>query len=414
MSKARRLGRACVTAVGIMAAVAVPVSSSSSAPAAASWPPPAGSAIAFQRVPVKAGVLYSKPTQARCPLGFALGYAWDRSDPINAEMSGHYTVDEYGTSRFFPKLAGHRVTMVTPAGRLVRPKVLLHKGDRVCRRTDAIGFKPIADPAGTIMGLPAGFPKHPTVDDVKALGLSTSTRTVPTFQVPQPAVPRSRAQLPSGVTLGSVQSVTRVASTPHVSSNADPAAPYGFSPDLVYDLTVTYRIAGGSGVLTSKPTKAQFTTSEAYDKWAADNDAWQVATGFEDPRDGDVCCDLPYDAAPLSSSGSSDFVLTYRGISVGGVPLLANGSPRSAEAVAALQLGPLARGTFDDFGQEYLPPSATWGWSIGQDFGRFDPKINTGCHPLTASGNSCNTDPGGRYAEDPASTGLVWVAVGAR
>lgn len=415
MSKARSGGRACVVAAGILAVVASPFVSSTFATAGTSWPPSPGEAVAFQRVPAHAGVLYSRPAGDRCPLGFALGYVWDRSDPIDAELSGRYTVDAFGNSHFFAKTAGRRVTMVTPAGQLVRPKVLLHKGDRVCRRMDPQGNKPIVDPAGTIMGLPAGFPAHPTVDDVKALGLSTSTRTVPTFQVPQPGVARSRAKLPTAVTLGSVQSVTYLGSTPHVALNTDPAAPYGFSPDRHFDVTVTYRVTGGSGVLTVKPTAAQFTSDGASDAWEAAKAAWQQATGFTfvKPDGGQlICCDPPYEAVPLSSSGSSDLTLIYRAVTAAGVQLLADDSPRVLETGIGLQLGPLARGTFDDFGQEYLPISSTWGWSIAQDFGAFNPKVNAGCHPLTTSGDSCNVGPDGRYARDPASTGLAWIPVG--
>lgn len=425
MNDARPTGRArawpavrATAAAGVLVAVAISLASASAVSAASSWPPAPGKAVAFQRVPAGAGVLYSRPVAGRCPFGFVLATAWDRSSTVNAELSGKYA-DEFGNSRLLSKTAGSRVTMVTPAGRLVRPKVLLRKGDRVCRRTDPQGNKPIADPPGTIMGLPAGFPAHPTVDDVKALGLSTSTRTVPTFQVPQPAVPRSRAQLPDAVTLGSVQSIVPVGTAPHVAEIGDQPAPNGFSPDRFFDVTFTYRVVGGSGVLTLHPSSDRFTTDEAYDKWVAANTAWQYATGFTAATPGGdgsrSCCGRPYEALPLASSGTTDLTVTRRAMRSPGVPLQADGTPpATARSSVADDLGTLALGTFDDFGQEYLPLSSTFTWSIGQDFGQYDPKVNAGCHPLTTSGNSCNYDPAGKTQNNGPSLGVVSIPVGAR
>ncbi len=372
---------------------------------------------AFQRVPGGAGVLYSRPVGDRCPLGFALGYVWDRSDPVQAEMSGQYTVDAFGNSRFFAKTAGHRVTMVTRAGHLVRPKVLLHKGDRVCRRTDPQGNKPIADAAGTIMGLPAGFPVHPTVDDVQALGLNTSTRTVPTFQVPQPVVPRSRAQLPTSVTLGAVQSVVHVGTNPHVASESDGAAPYGFSPDRIYDVTFIYRVTGGSGVMKLARQDDVFTTPEQFDAWTKAEEEWARVTGFTDvnakPGTAAACCERRFDALPLTGP-SVDLAMTMKGAVSPGVPLLADGTPRLGPSGIATALYNMARGTFDDFGQEYLPVSATWGWAVTQAFGDFDAKVNAGCHPLTTGASSCGRDPSGRGTNSGPALGAAFIPVVAR
>ncbi len=424
MRNAGRTGRGfarravpAISAAVLLLPVTFPVAAASSAFAASSWPPAPGKAVAFQRVPAGAGVLYSRPVAGRCPLGFAPGVSWDRSNYVNEEMSGKYVVDDFGNSRFFSKTAGHRVTMVTPSGRLVRPKALLHKGDRVCRRTDPQGNKPIADPAGTIMGLPAGFPAHPSVDDVKALGLSTATRTVPTFQVPQPAAPRSPARLPAAVTLGSVQSVVSVGSSPHVPTPEDGPAPYGFSPDRIYDITFTYRIAGGSGVMKLARQDDAFTTPEHFDAWTAAEEEWARVTGFTDanarPGAPAACCERRYDALPLTGP-SVDLTMSIQGAVSPGVPLLADGSPRPGSSGISTALYTMARGTFDDFGQEYVPVSATWGWAISQDYGAFDPKVNAGCHPLTTGASSCGRDPSGKGTNSAPALGAVFIPVGAR
>ncbi|MDI1288926.1 MAG: hypothetical protein PSX37_03115, partial [bacterium] len=243
--------------------------------------------------------------------------------------------------------------------------------------------------------------------------------TVPTFQVPQPAAPRSRALLPSAVTLGSVQSVVQVGTAPHDAEAGDQAAPYGFSPDRFYDVTFTYRVIGGAGVLTLRPNSDRFTTGDAYDKWVAANTAWQYATGFTAPTPGgngsDSCCGRPYEALPLSPTGSTDLTVTRQNMRSPGVPLQANGTPSpTARSAVADDLGSLAMGTFDDYGQEYLPLSSTFAWSIGQDLGQYDPKVNAGCHPLTTSGNSCNYDPAGKTQNNGPPLGAVSIPVSAR
>ena len=381
--------------------------------ARAAWPPPAGQAPAFQRVPAKAGVLYAKPKGRTCPLGFAHRAVWDRGSTLYPELSGQYA-DVQG--QFLKGYAGRRVTMISFDGRLIARKAALRKGQRICQRIDGQLGKPYADPAGTIMGLPVGFPAKPTVDDVQALGLGPATRTVPTFQVPQPARPRSVAKLPTSIRIASVTDLAFLGETPNTET-PNLNAPYGWSPRRTYHAQVTWHIAGGSGVLRLRPILTGWLAEDlSADVFMARLREWSRVVGFVAPPGPGphVCCDAPSDFIPLSPGGAVllDPRPTYVG---GGWPLRADGTTSRPAATMPIpaDLGGASLGVFDDYGQAYLPESASHSWELPEFLGPFDARtMLSGSHPATVHATSQCITPDNWIINDAlaAERGLDWAS----
>lgn len=391
------LAATAVVLAGIAPTAAAAAPAWQGTPAArAAWPPPVGQAPAFQRVPAKAGVLYAKPKGRTCPLGFAHRAVWDRGSTLYPELSGQYA-DVQG--QFLKGYAGRRVTMISFDGRLIARKAALRKGQRICQRVDGQLGKPYADPGGTIMGLPVGFPAKPTVDDVQALGLGPATRTVPTFQVPQPARPRSVAKLPTSIRIASVTDLAFLGETP----NTEPpniGAPYGYAPHRNYQATITWRITGGSGVMRLRGWLTGWLAPGADRTTLTDRiREWNRTVGFTAPPGPwpHTCCSMPSDFVPLISPTTSVTgpTATY---DAGSAVLVAPATPSTPPKPDRFNagFGWASLGVFDDYGQEYLPESATHRWLVGQDSGAFDPQAwddDTDAHPVTMFADSWGGTP---------------------